>query len=200
MRRVIVPILILLLVAGSALLPGQGAFDIYDSVIRLHVLANSDSEEDQNLKLAVRDAVLGEMEHLLTDCQSLPQAADTLQGAQEHLRQTAEQTLLDAGCHDPVTVLLGKESYPTRNYGDVTLPAGTYTSLRILIGNGEGQNWWCVLFPPLCTEAASSRETLAAAGFTPGQIRILTDSDDPVWVLRFKVLEWLEGLRERCGF
>ena len=101
----------------------------------------------------------------------------------------AEKTLRDNGSDYHVSALIGKENYPTREYGDIRLPAGNYSSLRVMIGKAEGKNWWCVLFPPLCTGTAKPDDTLVAAGFTPGEVRILTDSESPEYTLKFRILE-----------
>lgn len=177
------------------LVPVKADAAIYDKVIRLHVLANSDSADDQALKLTVRDALLGEAAALTEGCRSRAEAEERLASHIELLRERAESALRARGCDDPVTVTVGKESYPTREYEAVRLPAGEYTSLRVMIGEAEGQNWWCVLFPPLCVgQAAAVEETMIDVGFTPGQVGVLTDSESPGYVLRFKLLEILGSL------
>ena len=160
------------------LLPTDEDLDIYDKILRLHVIANSDSDTDQSLKLAVRDTVL----------KNLGEKLDGLCAA-------AEETLRQGGSDDDVRIEIGKEYYPTRIYEGVRLPAGTYNSLRVIIGNGAGHNWWCVLFPVLCTSSASEpNEEFTDAGFTPGQIKVLTETEKPKYVLKFKILEFFGSL------
>jgi len=187
--------LTLLLAVLVAVCPTRSEAEVYDKVIRLHVLANSDKEEDQALKLKVRDAVLAKAAALTEGCTDRIEAEATLSGQTELLRAEAEKTLRENGCTDEVAVTIGQEHYPTREYEGVRLPAGEYCSLRVLIGEAEGQNWWCVLFPPLCVGSASEvEEEMVSAGFTPGQVKILTDAESPRYVLKFKLLEILGSL------
>lgn len=172
---------------------------LYDSVVRLHVLANSDSDEDQALKLQVRDAVLAATESLCADCQSRAEALSVMQQNEAALRECAAAVIAREGYDYGVTLRFGVEHYGTRTYGDFTLPAGQYESVRVVIGQGEGQNWWCVLFPPLCVESAAVRQELVESGFTQNQIRILTESDNPRYRLRFKAVEAYEGWRTQLG-
>ena len=169
---------------------------LYDHFIRLHVLANSNTEEDQALKLTVRDAVLKTAAGLLGNCQNREEALALLTTHQAELQYAAQQCLHEQGYSYPVRVSVGKEYYPTREYESLRLPAGVYDSVRILIGKAEGKNWWCVLFPPLCLNAAKgeAKEQLLAAGLTPGEVRILTDKDHPKYVLKFKILEFFGSL------
>ena len=190
------PILTVLVLTGTVLLLSwQEDRAVYDKVIRLHILANSDSEQDQALKLTVRDALLEKAAAMTASCQSREEAEQVLASQTETLRRIAEETLAADGCAQPVTVTIGQEVYPTRLYEGLRLPAGEYCSLRVMIGEAAGQNWWCVLFPPLCVgSAARVEEEMVSAGFTPGQIHVLTDTDNPRYVLRFKILEILGAL------
>ena len=121
-----------------------------EKVIRLHVLANSDSQADQTLKLQVRDKILAQTASLLSGQESAAQAAAILQDNLDALAQTAAQEIAARGYHYPVKVCLEETWFPTRQYENVSLPAGNYQALRVLIGEGAGKNWWCVMFPPLC--------------------------------------------------
>ena len=184
---------------AMALLPVHGEEAVYDSVIRLHVLANSDSEEDQALKLQVRDAVLDEAQQLLQGTATRAEAEAVLRPNLPRLQQAAAAVVAAAGFDDSVTVTLSDEDYPTRTYEQLAFPAGEYLSLRVMIGAAEGKNWWCVLFPPLCLSAATSREeaemAFLAAGLTGEQYRIITDSDENTkYKLRFKLLEVAESI------
>lgn len=183
---------LLLLVVG--LLPVHGEGEIYDKVVRLHVLANSDSEEDQAVKLAVRDAILGVTVPLLQDCETREEAVACLEAKHSLLIETAQTVLREKGFDDAVSIEMGLEDYPTRTYDSLCFPAGEYISMRISLGEGAGQNWWCCLFPPLCLGAATVSEKGAedaciSVGFTPTQYKIITESDKPVYRARFKILE-----------
>ena len=187
-----------MLVTAFMILPIHGEAELYDNVIRLHVLANSDSEEDQALKLTVRDAVLKKTQTLLENVDSKEEAEAILRQNLPVIEQTARDALRAAGAENTVTVELGQESYPTREYERLAFPAGEYLSLRVMIGEAEGQNWWCVLFPPLCLTAAtaqSEQETEAvclSAGLSGEQYRMIADTDETKYKLRFKILEVAE--------
>ena len=176
------------------LLPLSGEENIYRNTLRLHVLAHSDSEADQALKLKVRDALLGYIGELTRDCATRYEAQNTVADHTDELTSLAKKAVEDNGCSYPVTIKLGEEYYPTREYEGVRMPAGTYMSLRVLIGDGAGQNWWCVLYPPLCTSASKPQGVLQETGFTPDQIQILTEGESPRYRLKFRVLEILEQL------
>ena len=179
------------------LLPVHGESQIYDSVVRLHVLANSDSEEDQALKLQVRDAVLEITEPLLTDCSDRDEAETVLRANLDLIEAAARETVHNEGREDTVTVEFDKESYPERTYDSFCFPSGTYLSLRVSIGEGEGHKWWCCLFPPVCRAAASvptrdAEQAFIAVGLTPDQYKIITESNSGVYHVRFKILEMIE--------
>lgn len=164
-------------------------------VIRLHVLANSDSEEDQALKLEVRDRVLETTSALLAG-ETEPQAAAVLLNQHlDDIAQTAAQEISAQGHDDRVEVRLEQTWFPTRQYQGISLPAGNYLALRVLIGAAEGHNWWCVVFPNLCLPAVSER-ALEASTFTPGQISLLQE-EETSYVFRFKALELWQSLKHR---
>ena len=124
--------------------------DLYDSVFRLHVIANSDSKEDQDLKYLVRDELINYMNE---KCKDFSSKQDIIEYSKNHindLKKIAEDTLKAQGYNYPVTVEIGNFEFPTKNYGDISFPAGFYDALRVKIGNAQGKNWWCVMFPPLC--------------------------------------------------
>ena len=118
--------------------------------VRFHVLANSDSEADQTLKLAVRDRVLQEYGDLLETCTSKEETLAALKNAQQEISETAEAEVLAQGYAYPVRVSLVREEFPFKKYGDLIFPAGVYDALRIEIGEAKGKNWWCVLYPQMC--------------------------------------------------
>ena len=190
--------IVILLVTMMALsfLPVHGERDIYDTVVRLHVLANSDSEADQALKLKVRDGVLEAAAPLVEGCTTQAEAVETLTTHLTELEAAASAVIAAEGYDYPVTVLLGEEDYPTRTYESCAFPAGTYVSLRVLIGSGEGQNWWCCLFPPLCLSAATAKQdnedAFIQVGLTKDQYGIITETEKTKYKVRFKLLEVLE--------
>lgn len=190
-------VLMILLLAVS-FLPVHGEAEIYDTVVRLHVLANSDSEEDQALKLKVRDAVLEAATPYISACTTRAEAVEALQACMEHLRQAAEDVILTEGREDlsgSVQISLDQESYPRRVYETCTLPAGEYLSLRVCIGEAAGHNWWCVLFPPLCLSASSAdkedsaEDAFISVGLSKDQYSIITETEKPTYKVRFKILE-----------
>ncbi len=181
-------------VAGSWL--GQEQEELADCVIRFHVIANSDSEEDQALKLAVRDRVLEQAEGLYPQNATLSQAQAALEGHLGALAAAGRAVVEEKGYDYPVTAQLEESWFPTKEYEGFALPAGKYTALRVTIGEGRGQNWWCVAFPPLCLGAASETvEQAAQAGlFTPEQTALVTGGGEG-YVLKFKAMELLGELR-----
>lgn len=122
----------------------------YGDILRFHVRANSDSEEDQELKLAVRDDVIALLEPLVSDCGSVSESKRIIINNLQNIHTTAVNTIVEQGYDYPVKVYVSVEEFPEKTYGDVTFPAGKYQALRIDIGNAQGHNWWCVMYPPLC--------------------------------------------------
>lgn len=156
MKQAIAMLLILLLAAAAANL-GQTAetlSQIEHSVIRLHILADSDSTADQTAKLLVRDALLQSAGEWIPENADFASGCAALRRQLAAIRETAEQTLRASGCPDAVNVTLEQTEFPARRYGDITLPAGEYQALRVEIGKAEGQNWWCVMYPAMCIPAA----------------------------------------------
>ena len=182
------------------ILPIHGEEKIYESVVRLHVLANSDSEEDQALKLTVRDAILAYTSPKVIDSASREEAIEILENELAEIEKIAERVVEEQGYAYPVEVTLTLEEYPTRNYESMSFPSGEYVSLRVLIGEAEGQNWWCVLFPPLCLSAASEKaeneEAFIAVGLNSEQYKIITETDETKYYLRFKILEAIKGAQK----
>ena len=183
------------------LMPVHGEADIYEKVIRLHVVANSDSEEDQALKLKVRDEVLAVVTGICAEnkCENTEEACSVVREHIDEIAKAAEKRVAAEGYQYDVKVLLGQENYPTKNYEDLAFPAGRYISLQVKIGEGEGENWWCVLFPPLCLSAASesavsAEDALVNIGFSGEQYKIITQSDNVTYNVRFKILETFEGV------
>lgn len=190
-HMVLAVLCVFVLVAACVISHQQSEFS--EKVIRLHVVANSDTEEDQCVKLQVRDAVLQEAEQILKFADEPKRA---LQDNLDSIRTAASDCLMSLGRDDTVAVRLGKELFPTREYDTFSLPAGVYESLRVTIGAGEGHNWWCVVFPSICLPAGSDDISIAAqtAGLTAGEIQLIT-TDTPKYEIKFKTIELLQEVK-----
>ena len=191
------------LLAGTMLFLSSGVFalqtqqDLAEKVVRLHVLANSDTEEDQALKLQVRDAVLAQAASLLEGCGDRSEAESLLRGQLLELERLALAVVRQEGYPYAVKVELADTEFPTRDYEGFTLPAGEYLALRVLIGEAAGQNWWCVVFPPLCAAASGDVPAAAlAAGLDAEEVSLITE-DSPEYVLKFKTVELWQALRQK---
>ena len=145
----------ILLLLYTVFLPLSRDGRIYSSVIRLHIPANSNSKEDIELKMDLKDSLCLFVEDMVKDCQSLNEAAGILEKERGKIASFADDFLRQRGVNYLSKVSFGKEYYPTRYYDNISLPAGEYLSLKVELGEGEGENWWCVMFPPLCLSASS---------------------------------------------
>lgn len=190
---VVFTVLILVFSMLTSFLPTKSDQAIYEKPVRLHVLANSDSDRDQATKLIVRDAVLENVRALLSSSSDTASAIAVLAENLDSIRAVCRETLMSLGEECEVSVVLSRENYPTRAYDAMRLPAGEYESLRIRIGEAKGKNWWCVLYPALCTNVAKTEESLIKTGFTPEQIEILTNNESPKYKIKFKLLEIFAG-------
>jgi stage II sporulation protein R len=192
-------VILMVIMLALSFLPIHGEGEIYDTVVRLHVLANSDSEEDQALKLEVRDAILAVTSPLVEGCTSQTEAIRALESGMAEIEEAARTVITAEGRTDEVTVLIGREDYPTRTYESCAFPAGEYVSLRVCIGEAAGQNWWCVLFPPLCLSAASAdasgEDAFISVGLSKDQYGIITETGRTKYKVRFKILELIQGRR-----
>lgn len=186
-KRLVIFGVLALCVYGIGLLKDKQS--LRDDLIRLHVVADSDSEEDQAVKLQVRDAVIDALQDKMDGRWDAAQAKEYLQGHLEELQTVANEKLRSLGSTDTALVTLGLEEFPVRVYDTFTLPSGVYESLRVTIGEGEGKNWWCVVFPSLCVSATSDgfSDTAAAAGFPES----LTDTLTGEYEIRFFLLDCL---------
>lgn len=196
-KILILSVAVLLAASLSSFFPTKNEMSLYDNFIRLHVIANSDSEDDQALKLLVRDRILETAAARLTYTESKEEAEAALGEILPELEAAAAEVIDGAGADYSVKATLTEEKYPRRSYSGVTLPAGKYTSLRIMIGEAKGHNWWCVLFPRLCTQPAVSEdareEEFIESGFTPSQYRIITDSENTRYVVKFRLIEIIKS-------
>ena len=179
---------------------GREQAELADQVIRLHVIANSDSEEDQALKLEVRDRILERAEALYPAHATLEEARAALEESLPELSRIGEQTVKAAGYDYPVTAELTQCWFPTKEYEDFALPAGDYTALRIVIGEGEGRNWWCVVFPPLCLGSVTEtvEETACTGGLTRSEVALITGETEG-YVVKFKAMELWDEFKEWTG-
>lgn len=171
--------------------------EIRENVVRLHILADSNSEIDQNVKLKVRDALLEKNTQLLSDKVTPENATEYFKNSKNELEQCANEVLKENGLNYKATITLGKEYYTTRVYEDLTFPAGVYTSIKVVLGSGEGKNWWCVMFPPLCVPVADggieTADNVNLEDYLNEDGKRLVSSQGKFKV-GFKVIEWYEKL------
>jgi stage II sporulation protein R len=165
-----------------------------ENVIRFHVVADSDGVEDQAVKLQVRDAVVEYLQPVLAELPTAEEARAWLEAHLQEIKAVADRILAENGFAETASVTVRKEAFTTRRYDTFTMPAGTYDALRITVGEGQGQNWWCVVFPQLCLPAVSEgfEDTAAGAGFSDS----LTGALEGEYQVRFFVLDclgWLEN-------
>lgn len=170
--------------------------DLSQAVFRLHVIANSDSQEDQELKLKVRDKLLEYMNTICVDCSTKEEAIALAEDHKEDFQKIAEKTIKENGFDYPVKININNFYFPTKNYGDISLPAGFYDALRVEIGNASGQNWWCVMFPSLCFVDVSSgivddeaKENLED-NLDKESYRIISEKEDTGFTFKFKIIEF----------
>ena len=174
--------------------------DLSNSVFRLHVIANSDSTEDQNLKYKVRDKVLEYMNEISKNCSS---KEDVILLATEHLsefEEIAKQVIVDNGYDYDVTVKIGNFDFPTKSYGDISFPAANYDALRIEIGSAQGQNWWCVMFPPLCFVDVTSgivpdeSKKIMQDNLGDEEYRLISDNESTDIKFKFSIVEFFKNI------
>lgn len=195
--------LALLLGLCAAMLWGAWSMQRQDALaqkmIRLHVIANSDSEADQALKLEVRDKVLDFTTTVLQRSADMEDAQVRLREELTRIETIAQREIAAQGYDYPVTAQLASAEFPLKEYDGFSLPAGEYMALRLVIGEGEGRNWWCVVYPPLCTAAAADMpQTAIQAGLTDDDVSLITE-EDAGYVLRFRSVELWEQLRQWLG-
>ena len=189
----------LLLALAAVLLWGAWTAHTQDALaqkmIRLHVIANSDSAQDQALKLQVRDKVLAQATAILEEAADMSRAAKKLEEALPDMEQIAAQEIRAQGYPYKVSARLEKTEFPTKEYDGFRLPSGEYLALRIVIGEGAGQNWWCVVFPPLCISAAEQEQ--AVESMSEDMRGIVTEEDG--YEYKFRILELWGELMELIG-
>ncbi len=183
---------LLLATVVIAVIPTDAEGAVYEDTVRLHILANSDSEEDQGLKLRVRDAILSEYSSELSKIENTDEAKAALTNLLPEIEAFAKMKIADEGYSYDVSVTLSEEWYETREYEDFSLPRGYYTSLRVIIGEGEGKNWWCVMFPPLCLDMATENAPSddAVKKYSNEEFVLISKNG---YNAKFKVLEIISG-------
>ena len=175
--------------------------NLADSVFRLHVIANSDSEEDQNLKYKVRDSLIGYMNTLTNDMNTKDEVIKIAGKHIQDFKDIAQNVVKENGYNYEVNVEIGDFSFPTKTYGDISFPSGFYDALKVEIGKAEGQNWWCVMFPPLCFVDVSSgvvpeesKENLEE-NLGDEEYSIISDTDgNGITNIKFKIIEFFENI------
>lgn len=177
------------------------SYNISDSVFRLHVIANSDSAEDQALKYKVRDSLLDYMNTLTANITSKEEAMQIAEDNLSNFKLIAEDTIKENGYNYNVNITIGKHDFPTKYYGDITLPTGIYDALRVEIGNASGQNWWCVMFPPLCFVDVTSgvvpdesKEVLQDS-LNDEEYDLITVDNSSDISFKFKIIELIENIK-----
>lgn len=172
--------------------------NISDSVIRLHILANSNSDTDQKLKLKVRNRIISETSEIFRNTKNINHALKTAYENINKLQAIAEDEIHRQGFNYPVKVSVGEHAFPTKVYGDITLPAGKYNAVRIEIGNANGENWWCVMYPPLCftdgvlSVSDNAKEDLKKS-LSASEYQIISQNTTPV-KFKFKIIELFQSV------
>ena len=181
-KILIVAIVVMAITVAVGFLPVHGESEIYNTVVRLHVIANSDTENDQALKLLVRDEVLAIVNPAVQNCDSREEAIAEIGKVKDEVISRAENVIAENGYDYDVDIEICREKYPTRDYGSFVFPSGEYVSVKIKIGEGRGQNFWCCLYPPICASAATEvsgeymDDAFIQAGLTGEQYKVITES------------------------
>jgi len=192
LQKIIMVSISVVFLLGISGLAGECS-DISDNVLRLHILANSDAEYDQSLKLRVRDEILQNSKGLFDGAKTRDDAEKIILENSDHILNVAKETVKKYGYDYPVSLEVVDESFPTKSYEEVSLPAGNYRAVRVVIGEGNGHNWWCVMFPSLCVP--SSSDVSLDMYFSDDETDFI--KSNPKVDLRFKCVELFEKVRER---
>lgn len=173
--------------------------DISNAVVRLHIVANSNSERDQKLKLNVRDRIIKDTSHIFEETLSPTQALSLASENISLIKNLAEDEIKRLGYDYPVTVSVGKEAFPTKTYGNLTLPSGRYNAVKVKIGKAEGENWWCVMYPPLCftdgiISVSENSISQLKNSLSESEFMLLTKSSTSLPVeIKFKIVELFQS-------
>ncbi len=199
-KKIISSVLIffVLYFAFSCTYVAMASQSVRESVVRLHILANSDSEFDQKIKLEVRDALLETNAEILNEQVTVDNAKDYFEESKEILLNTVKKVLKENGVSYGVTINLQTEYFETRKYGNLNFPAGEYLSLKIVLGNGDGKNWWCVMFPPLCVPCAddvTTDENKTSHYLSDSGVDVVNGGEK--YIVKLKIIEIYEELKQK---
>ena len=181
-------VILLAITLIAAIFPTEQDAAIYEDTLRLHILANSDNEEDQELKYEIRDKLLKKYGTSLGASDNPEEAKENIRALIPEIKSDVDDWIQEAGYNYKSDVTLGVEWYDTREYEDFTLPKGYYTSLQVMLGEAEGKNWWCVMYPPLCLDIATEEAPRddAVLGYTKEEYSLITERG---YNIKFKILE-----------
>lgn len=195
----------LFITAVLALYSASVMKDLKENIVRLHVVADSDEEDAQALKLKVRDSVAEYTAELLKNSATAEESYGILQANIGKIQEIAQQRAENEGCELPVTAQVGEFDFPVKSYGNITLPTGNYNAVRVTIGSGEGQNWWCVLFPPLCfvdseaTAVSVSGRAQLQENLSEETYAVIENAPESGDVqIRFKVVDFFENIAQKA--
>ena len=199
--RIIFALALIVFITGTAITIANASNDIDNSVLRFHIRANSNSQYDQDIKLKVRDHITQHTQELLAGCQSREHAVQVISQNLDFLEKIANEALAQMEVSYTAHVKLERTYFPTREYGQLILPAGEYLALIIELGEGAGENWWCVVFPPLCytgdvLEADGQALSYLKDTLSPEEYRMVTGDDSPKIVYRFKLVEIFAKIKQ----
>jgi len=175
--------------------------NLSDAVFRLHVIANSDSIQDQELKLKVRDSLLEYMNEICSNCSTKEEAISIANNHTRDFQKVAEQTIIENGYNYTVKININNFYFPTKNYGDISLPAGMYDALRVEIGEAKGENWWCVMFPPLCFVDITSSivpdesKAIMENNLSEEEYYLVSNHDQSNIKFKFSLIEFFQNFR-----
>ena len=192
-------------VLGLGVYSNQVMKDLKDNIVRLHVVADSDIQEAQDLKLKVRDSVTAYTKDILQGSSDAKESYGILQAHIDEIQKVAEARARVEGCDLPVSATLGEFEFPVKSYGDISLPSGLYNAVKVTIGSGEGKNWWCVLFPPLCF-VDSENAAVSASGRVQMEESLSSESYDVIQnepeegkiKIKFKIVDFFESIAQKA--
>ena len=186
-------LLIFTLLFGSLSYTNDASNDISTKVLRMHVLANSNSIDDQRLKIAVKNNILKSTQELFTDCDNLEESIEIAQNNTELIKASAQEVIKKYNKNYDVKVYVDNEFFDVREYKDFTLPSGNYNTVKVVIGEGKGKNWWCVMYPAVCISACSDDFDKA---LTKEEKKLITSKK---YIPKFKILEIINKIKNKIN-
>ena len=192
-KTLIYTLIVLISTVIISVIPTEAECAVYEDTVRLHILANSDSEEDQELKLELRNAILIEFSEKLSVYENAEEAKECIDALLPEIEKFAKEKIAEFGYDYSIKAYFETEWYDTREYESFTLPMGYYSSLKIVIGNGDGKNWWCVMFPPLCLDVATENASAddAVKKYTDSEFTLISGKG---YKAKFKILELMSSV------